>query len=143
MVTLCNVFQARAGINLNPRSYEKAAYQLLVKVANQMHNRNFRDVRKAYDSVCGEYHAEMDKRWIVDIDTKDEDVLRSIYTRIEELHLAQQKPYKILAVVPSRSGNHIITNPFNVMEFKFEVEIHKNNPSNLFIPQEIGKIINV
>jgi len=37
----------------------------------------------------------------------------------------------------SKSGLHIITTPFNISEFNkkyTDIEIHKDNPTNLYIP---------
>jgi len=143
MVKLAEVFDARVSINLNPRSAYKATMQTVVKIANQMSNSNFRDTPKAYNSVCGEYHHEIDKRWIVDIDKEDLDKVEDVVTCIKDLQadLSEHevaKNYKILAVLPSKSGVHIITHPFNVQAWCSttfsHLELHKNNPTNLYIP---------
>lgn len=122
MVKLAELFNARVSINLNPRS--------------------FYNIRKAYDSVLGNYHAEMDKRWIVDLDKEQLHFLTDIETFIQEEHTKLKdhekvSRYCILAKIPSKSGIHIITNPFNLEKFSINfpgVELHKNNPSNIFIP---------
>lgn len=139
IIKLCDVFNARACINLNPRSFEKAAFQLLVKVANQMHNRDFYNVRKAYDSVCGDYHAETDKRWLVDIDTQDTDTVMKIKLGIVALQAMSVPAIEngILAVLPTKSGYHLITKGFHAERFKDDfpgIDVHKNNPTNLYIP---------
>lgn len=142
MVKLAELFNARVSINLNPRSFEKAGFQLLSKVAHQMENKDFYNIRKAYDSVLGNYHAEMDKRWIVDLDKDQMHFLTDIETFIQEEHAKLKdhekvSRYCILAKIPSKSGIHIITNPFNLEKFNINfpgVELHKNNPSNIFIP---------
>lgn len=139
MIKLCEVFNARACISLNPRNFEKAAFQLLQKVANQMANKDFYGVRKAYNSVLGNYHAEMDKRWLVDIDTKDEDTLITVSSVIQnlqkELVNIENKPYSILTTLPTKSGYHIITQPFNMDKFSKicnDIDVHKNNPTILY-----------
>lgn len=142
MVKLAELFNARVSINLNPRSFKKAGFQLLTKIANQMENGDFYNIRKAYDSVLGNYHAEMDKRWIVDLDKEDLDKKDKIVQYINLAHLTMSEHetagnYKILAEIPSKSGMHIITNPFNLEAFGKtfpKIEIHRNNPSNIFIP---------
>lgn len=143
MVKLAELFDARVSINLNPRSFEKAAFDLLIKVSNQMKNRDFYNVRKSYESVCGDYHAETDKRWLIDVDKEDISNLDEILDVVKELHadLSEHevaKNYKVLGVLPSKSGAHIITNPFNMQlwsSLRFShLEIHKNNPTNLYIP---------
>jgi hypothetical protein len=141
MITLANVFNARVSINLNPRNFEKAAYHLLQKIANQMSNKDFRGVSKAYDSICGEYHSEIDRRWIIDIDAEDMHRVSEIRERIAELHKMvgdeNSKGYKIIAEIPSKTGMHIIANPFNVSIFAKlypGITLHKNNPTSLYIP---------
>lgn len=138
MVKLAQLFNARVSINLNPRNFQKAAFHVLQKIANQMSNSDFYGVRKAYDSVCGHYHSETDKRWLIDIDKDD---LPQQVRIIEVINYLQSsitnREYSILAVLPSKSGTHIITNPFNLELFSREfpkIEVHKNNPTNLFIP---------
>jgi len=142
MCKLADIFDARVSINLNPRSFEKTAFQVLIKISHQMENKDFYNIRKAYDSVCGNYHAEIDKRWLVDIDKEDLDKKDKIiqYIRLAHLQLSDHKKvgnYDVLAEIPSKSGLHIITNPFNLQAFSQQfptIEIHKNNPTNLYIP---------
>ncbi len=143
---ISKLFAARASINLNPRSFEKAAFRLLTKVADQMSNKDYYNVRKAYDSICGEYHAEIDKRWLIDIDLPDRSQAEEVADYISSIqandyakrHTDKKEPNKVLLILPSRNGWHVITQGFNVETFKLshhkEHEIHKNNPTNLYIP---------
>jgi hypothetical protein len=140
MIKLAELFNARVSINLNPRSFEKAGFQLLSKVAHQMENKDFYNIRKAYDSVLGNYHAEMDKRWLIDLDKDQMHFLTDIETFVQEEHSKLKSHekvsrYHILGKIPSKSGLHLITNPFNLEKWKWpDIEIHRNNPTNLFIP---------
>lgn len=140
MVKLAEVFDARVSINLNPRNFQKAAFHLLQKVANQMSNGEYHNIYRAYTSVCGEYHAELDKRWIIDLDKQDLHLTDEIRNYISNQHQklgSHEKAgrYKILAEIPSKSGLHIITNPFDLTTWHWpDIEIHKNNPTNLYIP---------
>lgn len=143
MTKLADLFEARVSINLNPRNYQKATFHCVQKIANQMANGDFYSTHKAYNSVCGDYHSEIDKRWIVDIDKEDMDKRIRIYEVInflqslsDDVKLSEKK-YKILAEIPSKTGCHIITQPFNLDSFNKTfsgIEIHKNNPTNLYIP---------
>lgn len=145
MTELAKLFDARVSINLNPRSFQKAGFQLMQKVANQMMNGDFYNIRRAYDTICGEYHAEMDKRWIVDIDGDwmKKEYVENIVSYIREQHSRlktheKASRYEVLTVLPSKTGCHIITNPFDLSNWTYDFhnppEIHKNNPTNLFIP---------
>lgn len=147
IIELCELFNARAGINLNRRSFKKAQLKTMRKILDQMDNLMYDRVHKAYDTVVGKYHNETNKRWIIDIDFEDNDdryygveLGNGITTRSYlDVFLTTLQPegYKIIAKIPSKSGFHLITTPFNKMEFKKEfpkVDIQDNNPTNLYIP---------
>jgi hypothetical protein len=145
MIKLAEVFGARVCINLNPRSFEKAGFQVIQKIANQMQNKDFYGIRKAYDSICGNYHAEMDKRWLVDIDSLDLMLVDHIEGMINQLHAKiENREYKIITRIPTKNGYHLISNPFNLAEFQKQClniplrfnegkfDVHKNNPTLLY-----------
>jgi len=139
IIKLCEVFNARAYIRLTPRSYKKTALHHLQKMAGMIAEGNYKDISKSYLSSSGSTNEGTDKRWIVDIDTLNEE-----YDRAIQLIIAECKPEgnKILANLPSKNGNHIITSPFDIQTFNQKVkekglevpEIHKDNPTNLIIP---------
>ena len=134
IIELCKLFNARAGINLNRRSFEKMALQHLKKVTDQIINKSFNKAHKAYPSVVGAFSNELDKKWILDIDEINEDLDRKIQKYI---YYIEPVGPKVIVNLPSRSGNHIISKPFNLKVFKEEfpeIEVHKNNPTNLYIP---------
>lgn len=136
MIKLCRLFNARASINLNPRNYEKVAFRLLQKIADQMSNKDFYNIRKAYDSVCGLYSSEMDKRWLIDIDNKDLAYISGVERYVAELQEGiLNREYSILSIIPTPGGVHLITNPFNLERFSKtypDIEVHKNNPTVLY-----------
>lgn len=135
MKKLAEVFDARVMINLNPRNFKKAAFATMVKMSNQMSNGDFYNIRNAFSSVCGEYHSEIDKRWIIDLDKGDLGKKDNIIQTIQNHQTLSNCGYKIIAEIPSKTGIHLITNPFNPSSLIYwNVEIHKNNPTNLYIP---------
>ena len=132
MIALAELHNARVQINLNRRSFEKMAFHTQKKIADQLMNKDYRSVRKAYNSCCGKYSNETDKKWIIDIDTKDSDFMEEI----EEL-LHNRLDIHDFIELPTKNGYHIITKPFNLQEFKKyydNIDIHKNNPTILYIP---------
>lgn len=132
MIALAELHNARVQINLNRRSFEKIAFHTQKKIADQLMNKDYRSVRKAYNSCCGKYSNETDKKWIIDIDTKDSDFMEEI----EEL-LHNRLDVHDFIELPTKNGYHIITKPFNLQEFKKyydNIDIHKNNPTILYIP---------
>lgn len=133
MVFFATHFNARIGINLNKRSYYKTAFNTMKTLADLMHNKNFKRVRRAWNTACG-VHNGGDKVWLLDIDTKDDEFLRRVSDWVT---VQQPEGPNIIGLIPSRSGYHLITRGFDLRGFaeQFpEVEIHKNNPTNLYIP---------
>ncbi len=134
MICLAKFHNARVYINLNPRSFEKTAFNTLKKVTDQIMNKDFKSVRKAYNSVCGMY-SEGDKKWIIDVDYPSQITLHEIRRIL--VNIAPIGEDKYIATIPTKNGFHVITKPFNVEQFKNlmpGMDIHKNNPSCLFIP---------
>lgn len=134
--TLCNVFNARAMLRLNKRSYRKVAFKALQNVANTMSNEEYKHISKAYDSACGKGHNDKEKKWIVDVDVNDSHVNEGeLCNFINSCQPLDRN--KIYTRLPTKNGYHLLTKPFNTKEFSGrypKVEIHKDNPINLYIP---------
>jgi hypothetical protein len=125
VICICDFHNARACINLNKRSFEKLAYQMLKKVTDCILNKDFKSVRKSYESVCGSFSNEKDnKKWIIDVDDK------TTHKVLEEHFKWINVP--ILANIPTKNGCHLIVNPFDIKLFITKSDIHKNNPTLLY-----------
>lgn len=136
IIELCKLFNARAGINLNKRSFKRTHMELLKKVIAQMENGSYSKGPKAYSSVAGAMSPKEDKMWILDI---DEPINVDFKFAKLKLYLQKCQPIgdKIIIVIPSKNGFHLITKPFNLANMHLHypnIEIHKNNPTNLYIP---------
>ena len=132
---LCEIFNARASIRLNKRSYEKVGYKALVNIANTISNREFEFLKASYDRACGLGHNDSEKKWILDIDGMM--TYNEIFKMEEIIERAEPTDKEIIVYLPSKSGLHLITKPFDLREFTTlypEIEIHKDNPTNLYIP---------
>ena len=109
-----------------------------------MQNREYNFLQKCYDRACGQLHSEKRKTWIIDID-KDEVIW--LPQVIDAIQPCMPEGNKIITQIPSKTGIHLITYPFNVMQYKenlkkelgayqmpmIEFDIHKDNPTNLYI----------
>lgn len=149
MIQLADLFNARVGINLNRRSYYKTAFNTLVATANLMHNKEFKYLYRTWNTACGVHNGVDDKIWLLDVDNLDtnstlfdmfDDPEGRRYSALREfINKAQPivNSNKVLATIPSKSGYHLITSGFDTREFSKvfpDVCIHKNNPTNLYIP---------
>lgn len=134
IVTLCNVFNARAGISLNRKNSVTSALEMLSLLALNIKNGYYNQLGGIYNSVCGQYQPIKDKCWILDIDNKDEKYDRDLQLFINKI---EPEGNKVIANIPTKNGHHLITEPFNCIEFGkvySDIEIHKNNPTILYIP---------
>lgn len=144
IIDLCNYENARSYFRLNKRNYKKVGLQMIKRVADHISSGNNSAIKNAFDSVCGEFHSDEDKKWIVDVDFKDfenrMDVLVRIHNYVENLQKETGKE-PMLEVLPTKNGYHMITRPFNLSKFKLlindldvRLDVHKDNPTILYCP---------
>jgi hypothetical protein len=100
--------------------------------------------KNLFDSVVGQLKTN-EKRWIIDVDNISIDGFNHSPSQIEmrefinELQKeAGREPH--MTFIKTKSGFHIITQPFNVMKFKErypQIDIQKKNPTLLFYPSSL------
>jgi len=133
--SLCHQFNARAMLRLNKRSYRKVAFKTMQNIANSMANGNYLSIKKSYDRACGDGHNDKHKKYILDIDGEFDNMW--LCSLIEHINNIEPKGDKIIIQLKTKNGIHLITKPFRVdilNESYFNVDIHKDNPINLYIP---------
>jgi hypothetical protein len=132
---LCEMFRARAYIHVQKQNHMDVSLEMMVSLATRIKNGQTNQ-KGLFDSVVGQIKTQ-EKRWIVDIDTKDID-LTTIVLWID----TQCRPEgsKVEALIPTKSGFHLITRRFDVMEFKKrypEIDLQKKNPTCLYVPDSL------
>lgn len=135
IVGLCEMFNARAYINLNKKSYKQVSLKALEILAGKIAHEEY-DIRSLFESACGQTGAcDGQKTWIVDFDSKDLDELDRIKNIIDSID--PKGVSKIVETVPTRHGYHLITRPFNKKAFyemyNKNLDIHDNNPTILYV----------
>ena len=136
IIGLCKYFGARAYINLAPKSVKKTASLQMKYLAQRINEGDFKKIWRSWNTCAGEIKGE-EPRWIVDID--DKTTWGNIMDFIDTLE-PYSKDTKFITNIPTKSGWHLITTPFNVYEFKKvypDIDVHKNNPTILYIPDNI------
>ena len=96
-------------------------------------NEDYKSVRSAYNSACGQFVKETDKKWIIDIDNRD----YNIKELIDDLYDIDPIGGKAIMTLDTPNGLHIISSPFNIQQFREvypDIDIHKNNPTILYAP---------
>jgi hypothetical protein len=142
IIAFCEKFKARAYINVSPKSKKSTAVQMLNNLADCFRQDNFQHINRIWNSAAGQT-GSLKKCWLVDCDYSPDLKGDDILSVIDTINLKCQ-PFankeKCLCIVPTRNGQHLITQPFNVMEFKKyypSIDVHKNNPTVLYIPKSI------
>lgn len=134
---LCEFFGARAYINLAPKSIKKTTMLQLKYLAQRAYEGDFKKIWKAWNTCAGEIKGE-ESRWVVDVDSLSSVIVKDV---INCIHKIQPENYdKVKAVIPTKNGFHIISEPFNLQQFKEiypDIDVHKNNPTILYIPNNI------
>ena len=128
---LCEFFGARAYINLAPKSIKKTTMLQLKYLAQRAYEGDFKKIWKSWNTCAGEIKGE-ESRWVVDID--DKIIWSGIMDFIDTLE-PYSKDTKFITNIPTKSGWHLITTPFNIMKFKEvypDIDVHKNNPTLLY-----------
>ena len=142
---LCEMFKARAYIHVQKQNHMDVSLEMMVALAQRIKGNQINQ-KGLFDSVVGQIKTQ-EKRWIVDVDTKDKSVLNKIKETITYLRPmvftnldTGEIESKIEAVIPTKNGFHLITKRFDVLEFKKrfpDVDIQKKNPTLLYLPESL------
>ena len=141
---LCEMFNARAYIHVQKQNHSDVSLDMMVSLAERIKN-GVKNQKGLFDSVVGQIKTN-EKRWIIDIDNVsiDDFTYYKYYIEmreyINELQLEAKKEQG-MTYIKTKSGFHIITQPFNVMKFKQrypDVDIQKKNPTLLYYPHSLN-----
>ena len=133
---LCEVFKARAYIHVQKQTHMDVSLHMIKALAQRLVDRQ-NNQKNLFDSVVGQMKT-LEKRWIVDIDTKDGTQLLSVMTAISICR--PEDTDKVEAIIPTKNGFHLITKRFDVREFEKQypdVDIQKKNPTLLYYPNSL------
>ena len=110
---LCEMFKARAYIHVQKQNHKDVSLEMMMSLAERI--KNGQHIQKGlFDSVVGQIKTH-EKRWIVDVDTKDEVELDAVKFAINKF--CRPEGDKVESVIPTKNGYHLITDRFDVMEF--------------------------
>ena len=143
---LCEMFKARAYIHVQKQNHKDVSLNMMVALAQRIQDGNLKQ-QHLFDSVVGQIKTQ-EKRWIIDIDNVSIDSFAhaQYYTSMREYINELQEEAgkdKSMVFVKTKSGFHIITQPFNTMKFKErypDVDIQKKNPTLLYLPDSLDKV---
>ena len=114
----CKIFGLRAYISVNVKSKTKLQLQCLKIISDNLCMGELKKPWKTFYKAFGATTSD-NQRWIVDIDWQDEvnnmEYINTIKSIIEDCQSGYDK--NVICEVPTRSGCHLITHPFNMKQY--------------------------
>ena len=141
IIQLCEMFRARSYIHVVKQNHKDVSLNMITEIVTRIQSGQINQ-KNVFDSVVGQIKTT-EKRWIVDIDSKDENALLKIQHIVNGVR-PHSVESKVIKVIPTKSGYHLITQRFDVMEFqKYFLggdvpDIQKKNPTLLYYPNSLN-----
>lgn len=141
IITLCKAFNARAYFWVNPRSCKEIQYGIIKEALEALElgtHKLFKCVSKAIGKKrCNKYKS----KWIMDFDTKDWSLINKY---LEIVYKCRPDGVKVNTFIKTVNDIHIISDPFDLEQFKQNVaiakldniDIHRDNPTLLYYSNE-------
>jgi hypothetical protein len=133
---LCEIFKARAYIHVQKQNHRDVSLSMMVELSQKIqfgvHYQQY-----LFDSVVGQIKTK-EKRWVVDLDTTDEN---EVVRMTKVINFTRPDGDKIEAIIPTKNGYHFITKRFDVEMFRKtypKIDIQKKNPTLLFLPNSLS-----
>lgn len=135
IIQMCEMFKARAYIHIQKQNHFDVSLNMMVSLAQRIQDGNHNQ-KGLFDSVVGQIKTQ-EKRWIVDIDSKDFKTLVEVGEFVDNLRPVGNK---VINTIPTKNGFHLITERFDVKTFseKYpDIDIQKKNPTLLYYPDSL------
>ena len=132
---LCEMFKARAYIHIQKQNHKDVALEMIPQIVKRIQSGQINQ-KHVFDSVVGQLKT-YEKRWIVDIDVRDREFVGEVWKFINSI---RPEGPKIEVAIPTKSGYHLITKRFDVMEFQkkyADIDRQKKNPTLLYLPNSL------
>ena len=128
---VCDVLRMRAYISVNYKMYDQILMDTAAESAARVAAHNYGKPYSVYEHCSGKYVNRKDKKFVVDIDEEQMIFFDNIYDELKD---------KVVLVVPTRPGMHLVTTPFNTLAFEnkcinrlgFAPDIKKNHLTLLY-----------
>lgn len=124
----CDMFRLRAYVSVNVKSKRKLQLQCLKAISDKLCNGDTRNPWKIFASTFGKTVSDK-KRWVIDIDFQDDvdddEYIDKVMQIINSCQSSHDK--NTIMMIPTKSGVHLITHPFNIKEYMDKMdELVKN-----------------
>lgn len=133
IIEYCRQYNARAYINPNRKSFHNTTLKTIQELTTCILNNNYNSVQDKFFSACGQIGSNYQKIWVIDIDSKDRNLITEVRDFVNGL-MPNPGEDKILMEIETKNGIHLLSSPFNIASFndKYKIDVHKNNFTLLY-----------
>lgn len=131
--------RSRAYINLNVRSFRRAAFSTMERIVKYIESEDYFSVRNIYTRSASSRTSRKNMRWIIDFDKDEFTIYHEFLEKAEQFqYRLTNNNIEVLSIVYTPNGLHFIVKPFDRKKFgekypSFELSsIKKNSPTVLF-----------
>ena len=113
---LCRTLRLRAYVNVCRKSFRRVTMNTLAEMARRAALGDFSRPDKIFGSCSGEYVDKDDRHWVVDV---DDCPYLGVTSALVQSIISECDPNgdKVELILPTRTGVHLITRPFNLEQF--------------------------
>lgn len=114
---VCQMLNLRAYASVSHKLMSQVALDTMAESARRIAAHDYKRFYSIFESCSGKFSDRSNELWVVDIDdVKDEEPLKAVRRYIRTMQSGHADP--VVYTMPTRSGTHIITRPFNLKQFK-------------------------
>lgn len=114
--TVCQMLNLRAYASVGSKLMSQVALDTLAESARRIAARDYKSFYSIFESCSGKYADRSRELWVVDIDGPvTEEAPAAVRRYIRTMQSGHADP--VVYTMPTRSGHHIITWPFNLKQF--------------------------
>lgn len=113
---LCEFFNARAYLDATKRKRRNFLLKAIECIAESIARNTNESFERIFENACKHCHIPFgETRWIVDIDTKDENEITKIKECLQKCKFDDSE--LITLEIPTKNGFHLVTKPFHKRNF--------------------------
>lgn len=137
IIKICDLLGLRAYVSVNYKSFKQVTLNTIAELAHRITYNDYNKSYAVFESCSGSYCNPKNKRWIIDIDNCHENNSEVQYIKDIINKVCQPVGDKILYQFPTKHGVHLITTPFDRLEFNkiMNKSIEVNNFIDIDIPE--------
>lgn len=118
---LCRELRLRAYVSVNRKSFRQVTMNTIAEMSRRAALNDFRRPYAVYESCSGMFKDRDDQHWIVDIDEcslHEENQITPKWKFVaQDINRCRPIGDKIELILPTRSGVHLVTKPFDSTQF--------------------------